>query len=192
MATPSPRSARSSSGFIARTSRPSNLISPATIRLGSSRRRIRESAVTLLPDPDSPTMPSVSPAATEKLTPSTARTTPASVKKYVLRSRTSSTVRPACGARSASGAGSSAFIATPSSPARLGIEPVADAVAEKVETEHDGQNRKSREGRDPPLLHELATLRHHRAPFGRRRHDAEAEKRERRERDDGVADVEGE
>ena len=44
-----------------------------------------ESAVTLLPQPDSPTMPSVSPAAIEKLTPSTARVTPSSAKKYVRR-----------------------------------------------------------------------------------------------------------
>ena len=35
-----------------------------------------DSEVTLLPQPDSPTSPSVSPARTEKLTPSTARTTP--------------------------------------------------------------------------------------------------------------------
>ena len=41
-----------------------------------------ERAVTLLPEPDSPTMPSVSPAATVKLTPSTARTTPSSVKNW--------------------------------------------------------------------------------------------------------------
>ena len=43
------------------------------MRAGSSSSRISDSAVTLLPEPDSPTMPSVSPAATEKLTPSTAR-----------------------------------------------------------------------------------------------------------------------
>ena len=40
--------------------------------------------VTLLPDPDSPTMPSVWPFSTSKLTPSTALTTPSSVRKYVL------------------------------------------------------------------------------------------------------------
>ena len=40
-----------------------------------------ESPVMLLPDPDSPTMPTVSPGAIWKLTPSTARTTPASAKK---------------------------------------------------------------------------------------------------------------
>ena len=48
-----------------------------------------ESAVTDLPHPDSPTMPSVLPFSTWKLTPSTARTTPSRVKKCVCRSLTS-------------------------------------------------------------------------------------------------------
>ena len=42
-----------------------------------------ESAVTLLPQPDSPTIPSVSPLLMWKSMPSTARTTPSSVKKWV-------------------------------------------------------------------------------------------------------------
>src|SRR5262245_10194278 len=45
--------------------------------------------VTLLPEPDSPTMPSVLPFSTLKLTPSTAFTTPSSVRKCVRRSLTS-------------------------------------------------------------------------------------------------------
>ena len=44
-----------------------------------------ESAVTDLPHPDSPTIPSVRPRSTEKLTPSTARTTPSRVKKCVVQ-----------------------------------------------------------------------------------------------------------
>ena len=46
--------------------------------------------VIVLPEPDSPTMPSVSPGATEKVTPSTALTTPRRVKKWVRRSSTCS------------------------------------------------------------------------------------------------------
>jgi len=46
--------------------------------------------VTLLPDPDSPTIPSVRPFSIENVTPSTALTIPSSVLKYVFRSRTSS------------------------------------------------------------------------------------------------------
>src|SRR6185503_18815950 len=41
------------------------------------------SAVTLLPQPDSPTIPSVRPRSSLKSTPSTARTSPASVSKTV-------------------------------------------------------------------------------------------------------------
>src|SRR5262245_7479863 len=45
---------------------------------------------TVLPEPDSPTMPSTSPRAIEKESPSTARTRPFSVRKETWRSRTSS------------------------------------------------------------------------------------------------------
>src|SRR3990170_2766789 len=47
------------------------------------------SAVTDLPQPDSPTTPRVSPFSMYRSTPSTARTMPSSVKKYVLRFLTS-------------------------------------------------------------------------------------------------------
>ena len=49
-----------------------------------------DSAATVLPEPDSPTMPSVSLRSSVKLTPLTALTTPAYVKKWVERSVTSS------------------------------------------------------------------------------------------------------
>ena len=49
---------------------------PTTRPARRGSRRMMESAVTLLPQPDSPTMPSVSPAAIVKLTPSTARVDP--------------------------------------------------------------------------------------------------------------------
>src|SRR3954469_17533356 len=45
---------------------------------------------TVLPEPDSPTTPSALPRSSEKVTPSTARTSPRSVRKCVRRSRTSS------------------------------------------------------------------------------------------------------
>ena len=47
-----------------------------------------ESAVTLLPQPDSPTSPTVWPSSMSKVTPSTARTSPSLVKKEVRRSLT--------------------------------------------------------------------------------------------------------
>ena len=46
---------------------------------GSAIRRMSESAVTLLPQPDSPTIASVAPRSSEKDTPSTALTRPARV-----------------------------------------------------------------------------------------------------------------
>src|SRR5712691_4914039 len=86
-----PRIDRTSSSSILRTSWPSNMIEPWTIFPGGcAMRRMRESAVTVLPHPDSPTSPSVSPAASSNDTPSTACTTPSRVKNCVLRSRTSS------------------------------------------------------------------------------------------------------
>src|SRR5919107_1653026 len=45
---------------------------------------------TVLPEPDSPTMPTISCGATRKETRSTARTNPCSVRKETERSRTSS------------------------------------------------------------------------------------------------------
>ena len=88
MAISAPRISRSASSLRCTMSRPRKLIGPSTMRAGSSSRRMMDFAVTLLPEPDSPTMPSVSPGRSVKLTPSTARTTPASVKNQVCRSST--------------------------------------------------------------------------------------------------------
>ena len=60
---------------------PSNMICPA---VGSISRTIMR-AVVVLPQPDSPTMPRVSPAATEKLTSSTLRTSPTWWRKMMPR-----------------------------------------------------------------------------------------------------------
>ena len=59
-----------------------------TLRRGSSPMIERERMV--LPEPDSPTMPSERPRANVKLTPSTARTTPSAVSNDVRRFSTSS------------------------------------------------------------------------------------------------------
>jgi len=84
-----PRSVRNSFFDIPTSSRPSKRIEPDAIRPGGSGNRPRmDSAVTLLPEPLSPTMPSTSPGATSKLTPSTAGNTPESVRKVVVSPRT--------------------------------------------------------------------------------------------------------
>ncbi len=80
-----------SPGDSAIRSRPRQRISPASKRPGGmsiSRSTLR--AVTVLPEPLSPTTASVSPGSTDRLTPSTARTVPSSVRNQVRRSRMSS------------------------------------------------------------------------------------------------------
>src|SRR6478672_415290 len=116
----SPRILRISVSGNASRSRPSKTTRPPTVRPGGDaiRRRI-DSDVTLLPQPDSPTTASVSPRPTENETPSTARTTPSRVKKYVFKPRTSR-----------SGAEDSLIASHPPREAR--VECVAHAVAEQV------------------------------------------------------------
>ena len=70
---------------------PSKRISPSGYEAGGlGFSCMTESAVTLLPLPDSPTIPNVSPGSREYETPSTALTTPSWVLKCVLRLFTSS------------------------------------------------------------------------------------------------------
>src|SRR5262245_5322465 len=85
-----PRILRISSSETASRSRPLKRIWPPTIRpAGCATRRITDSALTDLPQPDSPTSATVSPALTSQETPSTARTTPAPVRNWVWRFLTS-------------------------------------------------------------------------------------------------------
>src|ERR671911_162024 len=70
---------------------PSKRISPSGYSTGGfGLSCMMLSAVTLLPLPDSPTIPNVSPGSSEQETPSTAFTTPSWVLKWVLRLLTSS------------------------------------------------------------------------------------------------------
>src|SRR5215468_2046799 len=72
-------------------SRPCQRISPATIRPGGIAISLStESAVTVLPQPDSPTTPRVSPRSMARSTPSTASSMPSSVAKCVFNPRISS------------------------------------------------------------------------------------------------------
>src|SRR6185437_2310615 len=96
---------------------------------GTGRRRMIDSAVTDLPQPDSPTIPSVLPLSTVRSTPSTARTTPARVKKWVRRSSTSS-----------SGAISGLL--------RTRVEGVAEPVCDEVGAEDQGRDRQARDDDD--------------------------------------------
>ena len=66
-----------------------NSASPVEVAVFLLLRPMMVSIVTDLPQPDSPTMPSVFPVSTENVTPSTALTMPSSVRKCVRRSLTS-------------------------------------------------------------------------------------------------------
>src|SRR5438270_5069356 len=72
----SPRRLRSRSSESFSRSSPSNSISPAAMRPGGGTNPMMLSAMTLLPQPDSPTMPSVRPRSSRRSTPSTALTSP--------------------------------------------------------------------------------------------------------------------
>src|SRR5882762_4787063 len=123
--------------------------------------------VVVLPLPDSPTSPSVSPSRRVKLTPSTALTTraPPNVKKWVRRSVTSRTGSPA-----------------PSQIPCLRIEAHAEPVAEQLGREHDQEDARAREHREPPLArHQRGPrFREHEAPGGLGRRHTDAEEAQRR------------
>ena len=69
---------------------PSKVIEPDATWPGFCSSPMMESDVTDLPEPDSPTTASISPFSMEKVTPSTALTTPLRVGNSVTRSLTSS------------------------------------------------------------------------------------------------------
>src|SRR5690242_13725422 len=124
--------------------------------------RRMERAVTLLPQPDSPTIPSVRPANRSKDVPSTARTTPSSAKKCVCRSRTERI-------------GSA-----------IGIGRIAQSVAEEVERQDDDDHRNGgdkKPGGEAKGLQVLRVLEHY-APGDRWWAQAKAEEGERGFTDD--------
>src|SRR6266536_1323462 len=122
-----------------------------------------ENAVTDLPHPDSPTIPSVVPRSTLKVTPSTACTSPSRVLKYVRRSLTSSSAIQE-------------LLEVLSSPR---IERVAEAVGDEERAHDQPGDRQARHDDDVRvrLVGRVAVLRQ-RPPRGLRRVDAEAEERE--------------
>src|SRR5262252_492228 len=85
----SPRMARISDSPSFSKLRPSKNTSPPTMRPGGETSRMIESAVTDLPQPDSPTRLNVSPRSSVNETSSTERASPRLVEKNVFRLRTS-------------------------------------------------------------------------------------------------------
>src|ERR1700761_6363477 len=127
---------------------------PAIIAFAGSAPRIVRASV-VLPQPDSPTRPMISPGWSERLTPSSTRATPASVVKDTDRSRTDN---------------SSASIAP-----HPRIEHVAQPVTEQVEAHPHQQDRDAwSRGIPPGLWQKAAAFGDHAAPFGRGWRGAEA------------------
>src|SRR5262245_51507312 len=159
------------------SSAPSKRTRPPTMRAPRGRSPTIERQVVVLPLPDSPTSPSVSPAPRAKLTPSTARMTraPPKVRKWVWRSETSRT----------GGIGSE-----PLQVPELGMEADAQPVAEELARQHDEQDAQSGEHREPPLPRHQggARLREHEAPGGLGRGHPDAQEAQRRLRDDDDPD----
>src|SRR5437764_5420344 len=108
---------------------PRKITSPE-IRAVFGRRPSIDIEDTLLPEPDSPTIPSTSFSCTSNDTPSTAFTTPSSIGNYTWRSRTERTAP--------SGMWTSSTGSRSLSVRRLRIKRIAEAVAEEVDRK-DGE-----------------------------------------------------
>src|SRR5581483_2879975 len=142
-------------------STPSSTILPRTICAASGNRPSSASAVIDLPQPDSPTSATTSPAPTANDTPST------------IDAPSISTVRSSTVSAGASD------IAKPLADARLRIEPIAQPVAEHVDREYQQEQAPAGKGHDPPgALHILPADAHDRSPARRRRLDAKPEERQ--------------
>src|SRR5580698_3727493 len=123
-----PRMARISCSGSCSKSLPWKQTEPAILPGGSGISRISDIAVTDLPQPDSPTIASVSPSLTWKETPSTARLMPSGVRKWVCRFRTSSNAIALQAFRHSR------------------IQRITQAVAEQIDGEHgDRQERGGKE-----------------------------------------------
>src|SRR5882672_2824305 len=116
---------------------PSSRISPAAMVPGDSSRPMIAVPVSDFPAPDSPTTPSTSPGAMEKLMPSTATSVPWRVRNSIRKSFTSRIKR-----------GSAA------SSTQLRIQRVAQPVAEQIHREHQRHQRDAGKYRDPPFPRE--------------------------------------
>src|SRR5271155_3947673 len=160
MAMRSPRNFRIASSERPTSSRSSKRIEPET-RAPSGVRAIRASAVIVLPEPDSPTTPRLSPSASENDVRSTTRCEPRGVGRSTASSATSRSIL--------------------SPRLQFRIERVAQAVAEKIEAEHaerDGYARVERESRR--VVENVLGVGEHLAPGRLRRLGAEAQVGERR------------
>src|SRR5215471_10458991 len=200
-----PRRRRSSFSASPISSVPANRAEPVTTADGGSRP-ITARQLTVLPDPDSPTIASVRPGQAAKLTPLTASTSWPRCRKLTRRSVTSS--RPAlirlppsralrwlreAGPRrrdttaAAFGPAPAASRVSVSRTANVSTNAPAPAqgVPEQVQRQHGGQQEQARDEHEDGLRRQGALAeRDHVAPARRGGRDAEAEEAERSLQDD--------
>ena len=138
--------------------------------------------VTDLPEPDSPTTASVSPASSVNETSSTALTRPASVSKWVRRWRTSSS---GAAERAGGGRGHSVLRSLGSSRSRRPSPTICSDSAERMIANPGNTHQPDR------LVRELLAAGDHRAPGRQRGRNADAEKRQARLGEHGVGEDEG-
>src|ERR1035437_7039268 len=143
-----PRSSRISASSRPIRSSPSNKTWPPSIRpAGAGSSRITARFVTLLPQPDSPTRPSVSPSSRSKETPFTAWTVPSWVRNRTIRSRTDRRATPL--------------------PLQARVESLAQAVAQEIEADGaEDDNRAREEDEVRSRLQEATRVGQHLAPLG--------------------------
>src|SRR6266566_3433739 len=151
-------------------------ISPATMRPGRSTIRRIDCAVTLFPQPLSPTMPSVFPGRTSNEAPSTALVVPSSWKKLVLRFLTESSGLVSFRMRLQIGVGRIPY-------------PVAHEI-EREDRDDDGKGGEEKPGRNNQRLDVLGILQQD-APTDRRRPQAQPQETQRGLADDDRRDREG-
>src|SRR5262249_54227274 len=159
---------------MAKRSSPANQMLPVSALAFPARMPRMVLASVVLPQPDSPTRPMISPARIVRLTPSSTLAAPASVAKVTQRWSTSRSLSPG--------------VAT-SDP---WVKHVAQAIAQKIEAHHDQEDGKARRQRGPPGLgQELAGFGDHAAPLRRRRRGAEPKEAERARSENGKAHADG-
>src|SRR6516164_5192801 len=156
------------------------MISPASRGI----RCIRSRAVVDLPQPDSPTMPTVSPLRIVNDTSSTARTvlrapnSPPRTGKCLVSPLTLSS---GCAAppRSSIGSSLSAKVIVALIASVPDIHRAAHAVAQEIEADRDREDHHAGQCRNPWIDVDRGAQRvEHQSPFGLRRFGAEAEKRQ--------------
>src|SRR5690348_10874219 len=165
--------ARLRGGILSRSSPAKRIVPPAVRAFLAMVPRIAFARV-VLPQPDSPTSPMISPGLIARLTPSSTWASPASVANDTRRRSTSRRLSPG------------------DATTDPWIEDIAQAVTQEIEAHHDEEDGEARRQRGPPRFRqELARLRDHAPPFGGRRRRTETEEAERTGSQDGKAHADG-